>query len=819
MKRIPRWLIRIGIALLVLVVALAGVATWFVRRPWPEVSGTLKAAGLQAPVQIMRDRWGMPNIYAQNEHDLFFGQGYVHAQDRLWQMEMNRRLASGTLGEVLGDSGVATDKFIRTVGLRRIAETSLPQLDQDSRTILEAYAAGVNAYIDTHRDRLPLEFTLLGFSPEPWTPVDSLVWGNLMAIYGSHNLTIELLRAQIFAKSGAEAAGAFFPPYAKGTPFILSQGDSTQGASDLQIVPPAGLGRFQPAPNDAYQMPSGLTADMSVPPASNSWVVSGAKSETGHPILANDPHMAFLVNFYENGLHGGRFDVVGYTFPGVPLTLIGHNRKIAWGITIFNPDVEDGYLEKLDDNKNPTRYEFQGQWKKVEVKTETIRVKGKAPIELKIYSTHHGPLINIDNLWMGYGTMVVPEDRPLAMRWSLQEGSFTFRSIVEMNLAENWEAFRSALQYWDTVGQNFLYADVDGNIGFQVAARLPIRSSRQQGLMPSAGWTGENEWQGYVPFEQLPHALNPASHMFVTANNKVAGDDYPVFLSYEDEPGFRAKRITDLLNQKSKLSVKDMQTIQADTYSLVAEALRPYIVAIQPENERQAQAIERLKAWDLRYTTDSVAASIFEAWYDFLLRNTDGKRYGEHFLGSIEYLEYVKHGSMVIDSMADPSNRWFDDDSTPQHETRDDTIRRSLSDALSWLSEHYGSDPSRWQWGGMHTATFTHFPLSSSGIAPIERLVNSAPQPVAGSQFSVSAYAYHIFNPFNIGYGVKLRMIVDVSDWDKTQSMLAPGASGQLFHPHRQDQIPLWRNVEYRTVPFSRKAVEESTETTLTLTP
>ncbi len=819
MKRFPTWLIRIGIALLVLVVALASVTVWFVRRPWPEVSGTLKAAGLSAPVEIIRDRWGMPNIYAQNEHDLFFGQGYVHAQDRLWQMEMNRRLASGTLSEVLGESSLTTDKFIRTVGLRRIAEQSLPLLDADSRMFLDAYAAGVNAFVDTHRDRLPLEFTLFGFSPEPWTPVDSLVWGNLMAIYGSHNLTIELLRGQLYAKSGAEVASKFFPPYAKDTPFILSEADNGQATSDFQVVPPAGLGSYQPAPNDAYEMPSGPLAGMSVPPASNSWAVSGEKSETGLPILANDPHMAFLVNFYENGLHGGRFDVVGYTFPGVPLTLIGHNRKIAWGITIFNPDVQDGYLEKLDDNQNPTQYEFQGQWKKVEVLTETIRVKGQAPIEKKVFSTHHGPLINIDNLWMGYGKMIVPEDRPLALRWSLQEGSVTFRAIVEMNQAENWDEFRSALQYWDTVGQNFLYADVDGNIGFQVAARLPIRASRQQGVLPSVGWTGENEWQGFVPFEQLPHALNPDSNMFVTANNKVIADDYPVFMSYEDEPGYRAKRITDLLTQKSKLSVKDMQTMQADTYSVLAEELRPYVVAIQPADERQAQAIERLKAWDLRYSTDSVGASIFEAWYVFLLKNTNGKRYGENFLNSIEYLEYVKHGSMVIESMADANNAWFDDESTAQRETRDEIIRRSLSDALTWLSERYGSDQSRWQWGTMHTATFTHFPLSSSGIAPIEKLVNSAPLPAAGSQFSVSAYAYHISRPFDISYGVKLRMIADVSDWDKTQSLLVPGASGHIFHPHRQDQLPIWQKVEYRTVPFSREAVEAGAETTLTLTP
>lgn len=819
MKPFRRWLIRISIALLILLVALAGAGTWFVRRPWPQTSGTLRVAGLQAPVEVLRDRLGVPNIYAQNEHDLFFAQGYVHAQDRLWQMDMNRRLASGRLSEVLGEPSLSTDKFMRTIGLRRIAEKSWPQLDQDSRTFLEHYAEGVNAYIDTHRDRLPLEFTMFGFAPEPWSPLDSLVWGNLLAIYGSHNLTIELLRAQVAAKAGPEAASEFFPPYAKDTPFSISDPNSLQSASDMRLALSPELLRAMATPGDAPQRPTGLTAGMSGPPASNGWVVSGQKSETGQPILANDPHIAFLVNFYENGLHGGRFDVVGFTFPGVPLTLVGHNRKIAWGITIFNPDVQDGYLEKLDNNENPTQYEYMGQWQKIDVLTETIGVKGGQPLELKVYSTRHGPIVNRENLWMGYGRLVVPSSQPLAFRWSLQEGSVTFRAILEMNLASNWDEFRSALQYWDTVGQNFVYADVDGNIGFQVAARLPVRSSKQLGLLPSVGWTGENEWQGYVPFEQLPAALNPASHMFVTANNKVISDDYPVFLSYEDEPGYRAKRITDLLAQKDKLSLQDMGRIHADSYSLVAEALRPYIVALTPENDIQARAIEELRTWDLFHGPESVGAAIFETWYLFLLKNTDAARYSEDFLYSIEYLEFVKHGTMVIDAMADANDPWFDDMGTPERETRDQIIRRSLADAIAWLTEHYGADPAQWQWQRMHTATFTHFPLSSSGVALIENLVNSDPIPVAGSLFSVNAYSYKLFDPFDIIYGVKFRMIADVSDWDKTLSVLAPGVSGHLFHPHRLDQIAMWQNAEYHTMPFSRAAVEQSAEATLTLTP
>jgi penicillin amidase len=798
MERYGRLLIGVGTVLTGLVIILAALGVWFVRRPWPQEEGTLVVAGLSAPAEVIRDEWGVPHIYAENDHDLFFAQGYVHAQDRLWQMEVNRRYGSGTLSAILGEAPLELDRMMRTLGLRRSAEKDWALVDNEMRTLMEAYADGVSAYIENNRDRLPLEFTILGVDPEPWTPVDSLTWGKVMSLDLGGNFRSELFRARLIAELGAETAQHLLPPYPDGSPLI---------------IPPEAKSYawLRGAQFDGLEALESVLGGPSPEKGSNNWVVHSSRTATGLPLLANDTHLGLDLPsiWYENGLHGGRFDSVGFTFPGVPLVVIGHNGSIAWGVTNLGPDVQDLYLEKLEDPAHPTKYEFQGQWKDLEVIYETIEVKGEAPATLNVLSTHHGPIVN-DIL----GKLQRAE--PLALRWTALDSTNVIKAVMLLNQATNWDEFRQALSYWDVPSQNIVYADVDGNIGYQTPGKIPIRAPGHQGLVPVPGWTGEYEWQGFIPFDELPMVYNPGTGFVATANNKVVPDDYPYLLAYEWAPPFRAQRITDLLAADDEITIEDTRDIHAQTYSLPAEALRPYLLDIEPQDDLQAEALAWVREWNLYNEADQVGASIYHTWYLFLLQNTLGDEVGHEMLDM--YLNYARV-SMMIDLMTEPTSPWFDDVTTAQVETRDDIVRSSFADAVDWLSGRLGANPETWEWGRLHTKTFIHRPLGMSGISLLEDLFNSKTIPARGDPFSVDAAGYSASEPFAMTGGVSQRFIADLSDLDRSLTIHTTGQSGHLFHRHREDFISKWQHVEYHPMPFSREAVEEYAEAVLTLTP
>jgi penicillin amidase len=800
MKHVAKVLIAIGIGLVIVLVILAGVGTWFVRRPWPTVNGTLTISGLLAPVEVIRDEWGVPHIYAENEHDLFFAQGYVHAQDRLWQMEFNRRIGSGTLSAVLGEATLDTDRFLRTIGLRRAAEQDWAQLEDETRAIMEAYAEGVNAYIETHRDRLPLEFTILGVDPAPWTPVDTLAWGKVMSFDLGSNYEFELLRARMIAELGQEAAQQLLPPYAEGAPVIIPP--ETRSYAWLRDARFGGL--------DALAAVLGERGPTS---GSNNWVIHGSRTATGMPILADDTHLGLNMPsiWYENGLHGGRFDSVGFSFPGVPLIIIGHNSRIAWGVTNLGPDVQDLYIEKLNDTNHPTQYEFKGEWQDLQAARETIQVKDQEPVTLDVMITRHGPIMN-DVI----GDLDGAE--PVALRWTALDASNLFRSVLLLNLATNWDEFREALSYWDVPSQNFVYADVDGNIGYQSPGKIPIRAPGHQGLVPVPGWTGEYEWQGFISFDELPNVFNPPTGFVATANNKVVPDDYAYHLAYEWAAPYRAERITDLLTADGNITQEEIRDIQAQTYSLPAEALRPYLLDIEPENDLQTRALAQLEAWDLYNETDRTGPSIYQAWYWFLVQDTLADELGDDLMH--EYLGYSStHVPMMEDLLGQADSPWFDDITTSQIETRDDILRRSLAHAVAWLSEHHGDAPEQWEWGKLHTMTFVHQPLGQSGIGLLESLFNSKPIPARGDNFTVDAASFGFNDPFAMVHGSSQRFVADLSDLDRSRMVQTTGQCAHLFHPHREDFIPLWQDVESHPMLFSRGAVEANADATLTLVP
>ncbi|MBN2005374.1 MAG: MFS transporter [Anaerolineae bacterium] len=798
-----RWAVAGGV-LLALIVIIAGVGTWFVRRPWPQVEGTIKVDGLTAPVKVLRDAYGIPQIYAENEHDLFFAQGYVHAQDRLWQMETMRRLGNGTMSAAVGKRSVSKDLYYRALGLRRVAEESWEKMDAETRTILENYSAGVNAYANTHRDRLPIEFTLFGVDYEPWTPVDTLTYGNLLSRLLSGNLSFELIRLMMTSELGEDVVSELFPSFDPEMPLIIPEGVDLY--KDFQGM------RF-----DIWDMIEAQSGYPSGDWGSNDWAVHGDRTASGMPILANDTHLGTLLPsyWYANGLHGGRFDCVGFTFAGVPLIIIGHNASISWGTTNLGPDTQDIYWEKLDDRENPTQYEYMGEWRDLRVVEETIEVKNGKPQTFKVYFTNHGPIINEFSTSMSGG-------EPISLRWTLFEGNLLMQSVVHLNLATNWEEFRDALRDWDLPGQNFVYADVNGNIGYQATGRTPIRVKDHQGMLPVTGWTGAYEWQGYIPFDEMPAVLNPPDGYVATANNKITPDDYPYVMTYDWFPGYRAKLITDLLAASTQHTVETIEKIQADTYSLPAEYIRPYMLAIEPETDQQAKAIELLKDWDLRLETDRVGATIYEAWYVFTLRNTIEDNMSDNV--ETQYLSgnYQRHGTQHVPLMrrllADPENAWFDDVSTPDKvETRDDILRRGLVDALEWLGDQYGKDPNNWTWGRAHVVSFSH--LTFGSIPVLGGIFNSRTIPARGDAFTIDAMGFAWNLPFEVGHGVAHRMIVDMADFDKMEVILTTGQSEHLFNPHREDMLQMWQDVKYIQMPSSQEAVEANTESTLILQP
>jgi penicillin amidase len=800
MKRIRKVLVIVLVVAVVITLAVAALGTWLVRRPWPKVKGTMAVPGLSAPVDVIRDTWGVPHIYAQSEHDLFFAQGYVHAQDRLWQMEFNRRIASGTLSAVLGEATLKSDRFLRTIGLRRAAERDWALMDDEMRGVLQAYADGVNAYIAAHRDRLPLEFTILGVEPAPWTPLDTLAWGKVMSYQLCGNYENELLRARIIAELGADAARELMPPYPDGGPFIIPpEVRSYAWLRGVRLAQPDTLAALLGESRDGL--------------GSNNWVVHGSRTVTGKPLLADDTHLGLDMPsiWYENGLHGGRINSVGYTFPGVPLVVIGHNGQIAWGVTNLPADVQDFYIEKLDDAAQPTRYEFEGQWHDVEVVRETIEIKGAEPELLEVIVTRHGPIMNEVLGDVG-------DAQPLALQWTALEGSYLFRAVLQINLASNWEEFRQALRHWDAPSQNFVYADVTGNIGYQMPGKIPIRVPGHEGMVPVPGWTGEYEWQGFVPFEELPYVLNPSSGFVVTANNKVVPDDYPYLLTHDWSASYRALRISDLLAADDSLSIEDIRDIHAQTYSLPAEALRPYLLAVQPAGSLEREALDLVRAWDLYLEADRTGASVYETWYWFLAQNTLRDEMDDDLLEA-----YLGHGSahvpMMTALMTDDDSPWFDRADTSHVETRDEIARQSLADAVTWLRERFGDDPAGWEWGRLHTKTFVHQPLGQSGIGLLEGLFNSPTIPARGGAFTVDAAGFSFTEPFAMGGGVSQRYIADLSDLSNSRIIHTTGQSGHLFHRHRQDFIAMWEGVEYHPMIWSREAAEANAEATLTLTP
>ena len=779
-----------GWTLLALLVVLAVAAVWLVRRPWPQTSGTLAVAGLAAPVEVIRDAWGIPNLYAQNEHDLFFAQGYTHAQDRLWQMEMNRHVSSATLSQLFGRATLDADRYLRTLGMHRNAEKSWKLLEPGTQAVLTAYAEGVNAYVETHRGRLPLEFSILHVNPRPWSPVDSLAWVEMMAFSLGQNHQLELTRASLVPLLGDDGMRRFMPGYPDTDPLIVSPAE----------------GHYQP--------PGGplLATLLGGPPlarGSNAWVVHGSRTATGRPILANDTHLGLEMPsvWYENGLHGGRFDTTGFSFAGMPLVIIGHNSHIAWGISSMNGDVQDLYVETMNERG---QYKVGEEWRDPEIVKEAIPLPDGTtePVEVKI--TRHGPILN--------DVADLKGKPPVALRWTAYDGSRTLDAILHMDLAADWAGFRQALSAWGAPALNFVYADVDGHIGYQATGKIPLRVPGHLGLVPVDGAGGKFEWQGTIPFEEMPNLFDPPSGFIVTANNKVVADSYPHFIGLDYADPYRAARIAERLSAAPHISLEEMETVQADVHSLGAAAFVPYLAAVKPANDLETRALAEVQHWNLDFTTDSAGATIYFAWYRNLLPDILGDELGEKWMKTGRGMLSAQ-APMFVRLMKEGTSPWFDDKRTPQKETRDDIVRRSFSEAVRWLAGQLGNDPAQWKWGRLHTVVFAHQPFGNSGIAPLIKLFNGKSVPVPGETVTIDAAIPSLEDPFHASFGSSQRLLADLGDLSRSLAVNSTGQTAQLFHRHREDQILLWSRVAYHPLLWGRAAVEKGEDEKLVLKP
>lgn len=801
MNRTLKIVIGLSAFILVSLTVLFILGIVLIRRSFTPYDGKVRVHFISEKVNIYRDSYGVPHIEATSEYDAYFAIGYVHAQDRLWQMELQRRAGLGRLAEVLGKDAVPIDRMFRTLGFTHLAHRLEAVLDPETRSALQAYADGVNEYIRIHKGHYPLEFDMLGYDPEPWTLTHSLLMSRLMAWELNYARWVDLTCAALVERVGYEMAREAFPYWEPSAP-LIAQHQRTYSDALLAI-------RTLREGEEAYRT---LLGTQTLATGSNAWVVSGTRTTTGKPILANDPHLMLMVpgRWYELHVHAPTFDVAGMTIPGVPFVVVGRNRSIAWGITNAMLDDADFYIETVDTLPNPTKYRTQTGWLPLRMREDTIFVKGEYPIVLTVYETERGPIVSNYEPGAKFIKGVV------SIRWTGFETTNEPKAFYYLNRATTWDEFRKALRSFGSPAQNFVYADTAGTIGYIMAGIIPIRTYRGVTL-PLVGWEEKNQWKGFVPFEQNPQVVNPPNGFLITANNKIVSDSYPYYLSSHWEPSWRAKRLWQCITQEPKLSPERMEAIQNDVHSLQAEEYIPLILRAFEGSEVHDRDLQRTleyyRSWNFETRKEDVATTLFEVTHYFLLRNTFADEMGDELFNL-----YITLACTPITAMQrlleQSTSSWFDDITTPQTETRDDIIRKSVLDALAYLRKNLGGDLKEWQWGRLHTVTFTHV-LSSHPL--LKKIFSVGPFEASGTHSTVNVGYYTLTNAFACSVGPSMRQVMNLADINDTRVIMPPGQSGQVYHQHYSDQVQQWLNGIYRTREMEMEVIRKSTTSLLVL--
>lgn len=769
------------------------------RLRLPQVNGSLVMPALEAPVEILRDKWGVAHIYAQNIQDVVFAQGFVHAQERLWQMDLIRRVVSGRVADVLGSAALPTDQGMRTLSLYKTAQQEARLVSGELAGLLESYCLGVNTWIELAcaKHKLPLEFMLLGYEPEPWQVSDSLGWGKMMCWTLAVNWQSELYRSQLVRRLGANRAGELEIDIDRAWAVILDLGQAISGGRSA----------------DATRLYSGPHAGEGV--GSNNWVVAGSRSATGMPLLANDMHLELTTPglWYENHLAAGEFEVTGVTMPGVPMVIAGHNRQVAWGFTDGCPDTQDLYEEHV---RHPEgvgwEYEFKGEWLPVDVRMEVIKVKGGPDVEHEVLTTRHGPLINY--LFKD----AFPDSPPLALRWTALDPGRSFEAFLDMDRARDCLEFRQALRNFDDPAQNVVYADTRGNIAYSLNGRVPLRA-KGDGSVPAPGWTGEYEWSGYIPFEGMPHLFNPPGGLIATANNQIQRPVYPYFLGRDYLVSDRAGRILELLGAREKIDLAYIQEMHSDQLSLSARAFARVVAGLQITDPELVEVVRRMAAWDGRLAADDPLACVYQLAIRHALRILLEHHLGEfgtRLQGAGPFAgQWPEHAwEWFVRLLEQPESPWFN---LGNGECRDDVLKRALLLAIKDLKAKFGLRLQDWKWGRLHRLTFNHVLGKQK---PLDHLFSIGPFPIGGDGTTIwSSYSsWNDLKPRPV-VGPPFRFIADLGDLEHCWGVLVPGQSGNPFSRHFKDGVKPWFAGQYHPMLFRRDEVEQALEARLVLAP
>jgi penicillin G amidase len=773
-KKARKILVKSIVSVLLFCYLIVLVLNIYLGRSIPKTSGELKLTGLNAPVLVVRDENGVPHIQAENEHDLFLAQGFVQAQDRLFQMDLSRRQASGRLSEVIGEATIERDKYFRTLGLRRAAEASYEQYSEHGKNTLNWFAEGVNQYIEQMKKghKLPIEFTFLGYQPEEWTAVDSLTIGKYMAFDLGGHWGDQAFRQYLLQNFSEEKAYDLFPTYPKEAPYIISKNEIDFEQTFAGAVIPHEFN------------------------GSNNWVVAGSKTESGKPLLADDPHLSLGTPsiWYQMHLDAPSVNVSGVIFAGIPGIILGHNESIAWGVTNTGPDVQDLFIEKRNPD-NPEEFLFREKWERAKVIEEPIKVKKGETIDYKVTITRHGPVIS--DFAGDTGKEMV-----LALQWTALEPSPELEAVLEMNKAKNWDEFEKALMKFHTPTQNFVFASDDGTIAYKANGKIPIRKDGDS-LLPVPGWTGEYEWEGYVSFDELPKVINPKEGFISTANNKVISDEYPYHISHNWAQPYRQMRIQAFLSGKNNLNVEDMKDLQMDQLNLQAREFVPLLLENLTEDLqiKHKEIVDELNKWEYQDHVDLAAPLIFHFW----MKNMKATL----IQGKIppDMLELFGGQKQAIDELIRRAAKgnpgpWMNEAGGLAH-----VVDSSFKSTVLEIEKLYGNDIENWRWGKYHQVQFSH-PLSS--VKPLNYLFNFDKNiPVGGSAVTVQAASYREDGLVN--HGGSWRFVIDTSTLTKGYHLVGPGQSGHVLSEWYHNQMNDWVNGTYHTtelkVPLGKRLI------------
>jgi penicillin G amidase len=837
-RRISRWPIFTAVVLVLALGALTSLAIATVRTSFPETSGRLMVSGLKGPVEVLRDSYGVPHIYADNPEDLFQAQGYVHAQDRFFEMDFRRHLAAGRLSELFGVSQLETDAYIRTLGWRRVAEQELTLLAPSTRRYLDAYAAGVNAYlVGRSAADLSLEYSLLRlqglrYTPSAWTAIDSIAWLKVMAWDLASNLTQEVDRAIITSKLGAGRAASLFPRYPLEDDFapIVRRGDvvgktfdPTASRSSARPLPD-GLSKDQ-LRNATNVLESAAKINQVIPhvlgsgsveagTGSNSWAVAGSRTESGKAILSNDPHLATGIPsaFAQVGLHcrtvsdACPFDVAGFSMASMPGVVIGKNNKIAWGLSSSYADVQDLYLE--DVRGDTVR---QGDtYVPLHVITEEIQVRGEdQPRTVRIRSSRHGPLLSdVDQRLQQISASradLNATQYAVALRWTALQPGRSMDALLAIDQAQNFEEFRGAASLLSAPSQNLIYADTDGNIGYQLAGAVPQRRTGN-GTRPSPGWDATYDWRGSIPFARVPYVYNPPSGFLVAANQQVIGAQYPYPLGSGFSYGWRSQEIIDTLRDAPPLTLDSAEQIFYDDTIRFAADLVPILLKIKVPDPWVVEGQRTLVGWDYSSTKDSAAAAYFNVVCHNIFKLTFRDELPEENLWPTGGDRWY---AVLTILMRQVKNPWWDDVRTPDKiETRDEILLAAMTNARKEITSLMARDADQWQWGKIHMVRLQNPTLGKSGIEPIERLFNRGRYQVGGGPAVVNAMAFDDRQGYAVTTAPAMRMLIDLGELDLSRWVNQSGVSGHAFHRHYDDQTELWAHQRLWPFVSSRGAIE-----------